>query len=267
MVCPLNNFLLNTKSSLTKYNIDEILQSPNNILGIEYLKNLIRIKSNITPISIKRIGSSYNSLNIEQSFSSASSIRNFLKLNGNINELSSNVPENVLSILKKSQSTGCDFIFEDCMVPYLKYKSFLYENKIRNLPDISEGIENRILRSLQNNCSYNDIIIKSKTKRYTYSRISRILCQFFLGFENLNSQILRRNMCPYGRVLGFNSTGIKVLKEMKNSSSIPIYVKMPKKISEMLQLDIQATKAYSLLNKNISFNSDYLQSPIMADQI
>jgi predicted nucleotidyltransferase len=263
----LNNFLLNTKSSLTKYNIDEILQSPNNILGIEYLKNLIRIKSNITPISIKRIGSSYNSLNIEQSFSSASSIRNFLKLNGNINELSSNVPENVLSILKKSQSTGCDFIFEDCMVPYLKYKSFLYENKIRNLPDISEGIENRILRSLQNNCSYNDIIIKSKTKRYTYSRISRILCQFFLGFENLNSQILRRNMCPYGRVLGFNSTGIKVLKEMKNSSSIPIYVKMPKKISEMLQLDIQATKAYSLLNKNISFNSDYLQSPIMADQI
>ncbi|OAA82738.1 nucleotidyltransferase [Clostridium ljungdahlii] len=263
----LNNFLLNTESSLTKYNIDEILQSPNNILGIEYLKNLIRIKSNITPISIKRIGSSYNSLSIEQSFSSSSSIRNFLKLNGNINDLSSNIPENVLSILKKVQSTGCGFIFEDCMVPYLRYKSFLYENKIKNLPDISEGIENRILRSLQNNCSYSDIITKSKTKRYTYSRISRILCQFFLGFENLNSEILRRNICPYGRVLGFNSTGIKVLKEMKNSSSIPIYVKIPKKISEVLQLDIQSTKAYSLLNKNIPFNNDYLQSPIMADQI
>ncbi|OBR94767.1 MULTISPECIES: nucleotidyltransferase [Clostridium] len=263
----LNNFLLNTKSSLAKYNIDEILQSPNNILGIEYLKNLIRIKSNITPISIKRIGSSYNSLNIEQSFSSASSIRNFLKLNGNINDLSSNIPENVLSILKEVQSTGCGFIFEDCMVPYLRYKSFLYENRIKSLPDISEGIENRILRSLQNNYSYNDIIIKSKTKRYTYSRISRILCQFFLGFENLNSEILRRNICPYGRVLGFNSTGIKVLKEMKNSSSIPIYVKIPRKINEMLQLDIQSSKAYSLLNKNISFNSDYLQSPIIADQI
>ena len=202
---------------------------------------------------------------MQHSFSSASSIRNFLKLKGDINDLSSNIPENVLSILKKFQSTGCDFVFEDSMVPYLRYKSFLYGNKIKNLPDISEGIENRILKSLQNNCSYDDIIVKAKTKRYTYSRISRILCQFFLGFENLNTEILRRNMCPYGRILGFNSTGIKVLKEMKSRSSIPIYGKLPKKTNETLQLDIQSTKAYSMLNKNISFNSDYILSPIMAD--
>ncbi len=69
--------------------------------------------------------------------------------------------------------------------------------------------------------------------------------------------------CPYARVLGFNSNGKSILKSIKSNSNIPLYTKMPKDLSDILELDMQSTKAYSLINKSISYNSDYLISPII----
>lgn len=244
------------------YNMEKILCSPNNILAIEYCKSLSKLNSIIAPNCIKRVGGSYNSLNIEQNFSSASSIRAFIKREGHIDDLEHNLPVNVFSILKKLYNSGYNFTFEDSMVPYLKYKCFLYGERLKYLPDVSEGIENRILNSIKNNCSYHNIIEASKTKRYTYSRISRILCQFFLGFEDLDTVNLRKTMCPYARVLGFNDTGKKILREIGKSSDLPVYTKLPQKTDEILDLDILATNAYSLLNKNVPFNYDYIKSPI-----
>ena len=157
---------------------------------------------------------------------------------------------------------GYNFTFEDSMLPYIKYKSILYKDSIEKLPDVSEGIHNRIYRFLEPAESYDQLISSIKTKRYTYTRISRILSQFFLGLENFDTENLRKASCPYARVLGFNDIGLKILKSAKHESSIPVYTKLPKDLDETLTLDLHGTRAYSLLNKSVNSNSDYLISPI-----
>lgn len=255
---------LNTfdNKKLLNYNIEEILSSSNNILGIEYCKSLIKLNSSISPFSIQREGGNYNSISLNNKFSSATSIRKFIKENKNLKDIKSHIPENVFSILSTLQNTGYNFTFEDSILPYIKYKSILYKSSIEKLPDVSEGIHNRIYKFLETAENYNELISSVKTKRYTYTRISRILCQFFLGFENFDTPRLRHNPCPYARVLGFNDIGLKILKATKQHSSIPVHTKLPKVLDEVLTLDLIGTRAYSLLNRNVNSNSDYLISPI-----
>ncbi|UZQ51075.1 nucleotidyltransferase [Clostridium kluyveri] len=255
------------KYPLKNNSITEILHLPNNILAIEYCKSLARLKSTINPVSIKRIGEPYNSTYINNRFSSATSIRNFLKENNSPQELEKALPYNILCILRDLSHFNYKFTFEDSLLPYLKYKNLFYGKNIKYLPDVSEGLENRIESALKNASSYDQIINYTKTKRYAYSRISRILCQFFLGFENLDTKALRKNRCPYARVLGFNNKGTEILKKIKQNSSIPVYTKLPKNVNDVLKLDLMATKGYSLLNKNIAFNQDYISSPLIMDKI
>jgi len=252
---------------LLNYDIGEILSSSNNILGIEYCKNLIKLNSSINPFSIQREGGNYNSINLDNKFSSATSIRKFIKNNRDLEDIRNHMPQNVYNILSNLKSTGYNFTFEDLLLPYIKYKSMIFKNSIENLPDVSEGIHNRIYKFLATAKSYDELVSSVKTKRYTYTRISRILCQFFLGFENFDTSSLRHNTCPYARILGFNNTGLKILKAAKQRSSIPIYNKLPKDLNEILTLDLLGTKAYSLINERINPNSDYLISPIKASEI
>lgn len=255
-----------SKYALENNSITKLLPLPNNILAIEYCKNLAKLKSTITPVAIKRIGNSYNSIHISHNFSSAASIRNFLKGNNSLGELEKALPPNILCILEDLSHQNYEFTFEDSLLPYLKYKSLFYGKNIKYLPDVSEGLENRIENALRNPSSYGETINCIKTKRYAYSRISRILCQYFLGFENFDTKTLRKNKCPYARILGFNNTGMKILKEIKQNCSIPIYTKLPKNTDDLLKLDLMATRGYSLLNKNIAFNQDYISSPLIIDK-
>lgn len=242
--------------------ITDILSSSNNILGIEYCKSLIKLNSNIMPYTIQRKGSSYNSINIENTFCSATSIRKHLKKkNNSIDLLAEKVPLNSFNVIKNMYNKN-SLTFEDSILNFLKFKIFTYENKLENLPDVSEGLHNKIYKSLHESTTYEELICRIKSKRYTETRINRILCQYFVGFDNYNTKILRALSCPYARVLGFNKRGREILRELKNTSSIPIYIKLPKNLNHTLELDIQATKAYSLVNKSVSPNSDYLISPI-----
>lgn len=256
----INNY---NNNDLLNFHIEEILSSPNNILGIEYCKSIIKLQSSIEPFSILRQGSGYNSISFESEFSSASSIRRYIKNTGDVSGIEKYIPKNTYNLLLSLSKNNYNFSSEDLMLPYLKYKYMLYKDTIKKLPDVSEGIENRIYKFLENAESYENLINSIKTKRYTYSRISRILCQFFIGFENLDTYGLRKKKCPYARILGFNSNGLQLLKDMKKKCSIPIYTKLPKDLDDVLFLDIQGTRLYSLLNKNINPNSDYLISPII----
>ncbi|MDW8801064.1 nucleotidyltransferase [Clostridium sp. A1-XYC3] len=243
--------------------LQQILSSSNNILGIEYCKSILKLNSNIEPFSIKRQGGSYTSTALSNTFSSASSIRKYIKENKSLSGLQNHLPEKVYDSLLFLLKNNYNFVSEDSMLPYIKYKTILHRNLIKNLPDVSEGIDNRIVKFLETANSYEELISLVKSKRYTYTRISRILCQYFVGFENFDTDLLRKRPCPYARVLGFNSTGLKILKEAKRKSSIPIYTKLPKTLDDTLKLDILATRFYSLLNNSIHPNSDYLTSPII----
>lgn len=242
--------------------LQKTLNLSNNILAIEYCKSLIKLKSNIKPYTVKRQGGAYNSEKLDSLFSSATAIRKYIKNNNSLIELKEHIPDSCYNMLNIYKNNNIDFVFEDSMFDFIKYKNFVSKHDIETLPDVSEGLHNRIDNAFNSSDDFNSLIENIKTKRYTYTRISRILCQYFVGFEKYDTKALRSIPCPYARILGFNDVGIKVLKEIKKKSTIPVYVKLPKRFDDVMLLDIQATRTYSLLNKYIKPNSDYIISPI-----
>ncbi len=261
----LYDYSKNSNINISNLLLDNFFNSSNNILGIEYCKSLIELNSSIIPYTLKREGASYNGNLLNDKFSSSTAIRTFVKENGSLAKLTGYIPISVLTEIQNLYSKNCKFTFEESMFPYIKYKSATSKNTLVNLPDATEGLDNKIIKCLQNNLSYSSALENIKSKRYAYTRISRILCQYFIGFDNFNTKKLRSLPCPYARVLGFNSNGKSILKSIKSNSSIPLYTKLPKECSETLQLDIQSTRAYSIINNNIDHNSDYLISPIIID--
>jgi predicted nucleotidyltransferase len=243
-------------------NTSHILNLSNNILAIEYCKSLVRLDSTIVPYAVQRIGSDYNSTDISNSFASATSIRNYLKSNKHFEFLKEKVPPTSFNLIKKNYDENF-LVFEDYIFNFCKYKALSSNrNSMANLPDASEGLQNRLFDSLHKTCSFEEFLTATKTKRYTRTRISRLLCQYFVGLDQINSASLRNSPAPYARVLGFNKRGTEILKLIKKSSSIPVYTKLPKELNISLKTDIMGTNTYSMLNKSISPNSDYTISPV-----
>ncbi len=260
-------FHLSRANALSDYLKDDkvldILSNSNNILGIEYIKALISLNSSIIPKTLKREGSSYNNVNLSSSFSSATAIRKYLKENS-LCEISDALPKVSYDILNDLRSSNYPFVFENDMFKFIKYKLLTNDKSLLNLPDISEGLENKILKEIIHANSINELILNSKSKRYTYTRISRILAQCFLNLENFNLLDLCKTQTPYIRVLAFNSIGRNLLKEIKIKSNNTIITKVPKNnLCDHMKIDILGTKAYSLLNSKVNPMDDYLKSPFM----
>ena len=241
------------KDYLSHIEISEILSKSNNILGIEYIKSLIKLDSSIVPRTIQRTGADYNDTKISKSFSSATAIRKILLEKKNIEALKNLVPKATYDYLYNLQCNNYNFTFENDIFNYLRYKLIIEGEKINNISDVSEGIDNKILKEILNSKDINELILKVKSKRYTYTRISRILLSFFIGLENYDLKSIINNFDDYIRPLAFNSRGREILKEMKSKSSIDIITKVPKKTqNKKLELDILGTKAYSIINPSIS---------------
>ncbi len=243
----------------------ENLNSSNNILGIEYCKSLIKLNSCIKPYTIKREGSGYNDISLGSTFSSATAIRKYIKDNDGIDELKQHLPEKSFTLIKKLHNDKYPFVFADSMLPFIKYKYFNNKESLLRLPDVSEGLHNRIYDALAKEGNFENLIEAIKSKRYTYTRISRILCQYYVGFDNYDTGEMRKQPSPYCRILGFSKTGMQVLKKIKKNSDIPVYTKLPNFINKTMELDLKATQTYSMLNNTISPNADYLISPIIID--
>jgi predicted nucleotidyltransferase len=246
--------------------IREILSNSNNILGIEYIKALLKIDSTINPLTMKREGSSYNDKEFNTIFSSATSIRENLKNGKDLSSLKPYMPKVSLNMLNNLIENGYPFVFEKEMYQYIKYKLLTNCINFNNLFDAKEGLDNKFLKEIYFSSSYEDLIFKIKSKRYTYTKISRLMTQIFLSLDNYSYHELIKDENLYARVLAFNNTGKLILKEMKKNSTIPIITKVPKHINNpLLSLDIQGTKAYSILNSKVNPLSDYLISPIIKE--
>lgn len=252
------------ENTLSKEDLSFLLNSSNNILGIEYLKSLEKLHSNIKPYTIKREGGSYNSTNLNEIYSSATSIRATLKSKKCVSDLKHHLPDSVLKELLYLSNKGYIFPFEDMMYPFIKYKATTSSiNNFKQLPDVSEGLHNKILTALNSSTSYKEAIDNIKSKRYAHTRISRILCQYYLNFYEYDIDSLRRKECSYARLLGFSEAGSKLLKVIKANSDIPLYSNIPKEQNETLKIDLQCTQGYSILNSSVRHNEDLLTKPII----
>lgn len=228
-----------------------VLSNPNNILGIEYLKALRNIKSNLQPITIQRKNVEYNSTNINKGFASSTAIR---KIIDKPSSLSKVVPEETFSIMeekiKRGQIVNGLVTFEKEILYKLRTMSV---EQIANLPDVSEGLENAI-KNAANSCNnIADLISLIKSKRYTQTRIQRILLYALLDITKQDMQNSRKGV-PYIRVLGMTENGKRLLSEIVSSKKLNI-ITSPKKFMDncnnkiaksLFAKDIFATNIYTL---------------------
>ena len=242
----------------------EILENPNNILGIEYLKALKKYKSPIRPITLKRKYSDYNSADVKSGIASATAIRTMLQNNKNIHYV---VPFETYELLEEKKKnkqiiTSISVFFKE--KKYTLRKMTLSE--IASLPDVSEGLENKIKSAVNTSNTLEDLISKIKSKRYTQTRIQRILLYALLNISAKDMNMSRKQM-PYIRVLGFNKHGKKIISAIANNNpklQIIVSVKKfmenntDKHLHTMMSKDIFATNVYTLGYGNGSLaNLDY----------
>lgn len=253
-----------------RYN--DILKSPNNILGIEYLKALKKLKSNITPVAIKREKVYYNDNFIVDDMASATAIRKIMK-DKDFAGLIKVVPRSCYEVLTKEHEVGnvvYDLQVYEKEILYTLRKMTI--DQIADLPDVTEGLEHSI-KNAANYCNnIDDFINIVKTKRYTQTRIQRILIFALLGITK-KDLLLAKKVVPYARILGFNDKGKMLLSGIsQNNPKMEVITSVKrfldnnsnKSYKRMLEIDIFATDVYTLGYRYDSMaNLDYTKNMIM----
>lgn len=239
-----------------------ILNSSNNILGIEYIKSLLKLNSKITPYTITRIKSDYNSEVIESNICSATAIRKSLKDFNNLDNISSVIPPSTLSIMSDSLKNNFNPIFDDYFFDTLRQIALRDINILNTYFDVNEGIENKIYKSLFSSHSIEELQQSIKSKRYTFTKIKRILNNILLGItkEDMN-KVKSLSSIPYVRVLAFNDKGREIIKQIKLNSDICIVNKFANINTDddsifetLINYDIKATNMYNLVYYQNNYN-------------
>lgn len=229
------------------------MDKPNDILGITYIREIMLQNSKIKPFTIKR-NNDYNAKELEDFYSSATSIRYALK---NDSDVSNVIPEYTSRFLNKK------LMFIDDYFNLLKYNIMINEN-LDLIQTVDEGIHNRIKKFIINSKSLDDLILKVKTKRYTYNKINRMFTHILCNFTK--DEASKFDKLEYIRVLGFNNNGRLIIKNIKDDIDVPIITNFSDIKSDMLDIEFRSTCCYaSILNeadKIKMIESEYKNYPI-----
>lgn len=224
------------------------LKEPNDLLGLSYIKEIIKNNYPITPISIQRTNN-YHSKNIENNIINATLIR---ELHLNNQDISPYIPKITNKYLYHNISLNNAY-------PFLIYNIISNKNNLSKYLDIDEGIEGRILKNINQTNTWNELVMNIKTKRYTYNKINRMLLHILLNIkkEDNTKEI-------YLRVLGFNQSGRIYLNTIKKNLNLPLITNYKPHISPILDLEFQCTYIYSLIvNDKTLIEKEYKSKPII----
>lgn len=249
------NYPTAMSKALTHFNNYKI-DSPNDLLGLSYIKEILKQKSNIEPICIKRTND-FHSNELKGNIISASSIRNALRNKKNIKKY---VPNNCLKHLKKNT------VFTEDYFELLKYK-ILTSKDLSIYQTVDEGIENRIKKYIVSSKNLNELIENIKTKRYTYNKLNRMFIHILCDFTK-NEAKKHRNI-EYIRILGFNKIGKNYLNKIKKETNVPIITNFSSIKNEMLSIEFRTTCVYASIfdeeNKIKIIESEFKNKPKMKD--
>ena len=218
--------------------LGKIINLPNDILGISYIKEIIRQETDITPITIQRTNNFHDD-EITNDIASATSIRKALENNEDISKV---VPPITLSMIIKKD-------FQEKYYNLLKYQILNSVNDLSNFLDVSEGLDNLIRKNIVKANNYQELITAIKTKRYTYTRLNRMFLHILLNIKK--SDVIKRKEINYIRILGFDNQGKKYLKEIKKEVIIPLITNYSDINDDNLSFELYATCIYnSIINSN-----------------
>lgn len=232
--------------------IAEVLDQPNNILAVEYIKAIQSLGSAMDIAPIARVGGVHDSLTPTDEFASASSLR--IMLERGDPRAFAYMPESSVAGFKQQKSIGrAPVTVDDSERAILSRLRLLTKEDIAAAPDVSEGLENRIYNAIQSATSLEELYDIVKTKRYTHSRIRRIVTALYLGITPED----REREVPYIRVLGFNARGRDILKAAKDAATKPVITKtsqiygLSEEAGHVLDLECKATDLYNLCSPRI----------------
>lgn len=285
------SFPLARQAALKAYfqdpSLDDILEQPNNILGIEYIKALYLRKSPIGAYTIRRKISGYHDKELSPGYSSASAIRRLLAFAGNSVHLASEemydepALSEVLTRLEGQVPPSCIRSLEEThRVRYPVYANdfsllFRYRlltetrESLAGYLDMTEELANRMINHANDFITFDQFCDLLKTRDMTYSRISRCLLHILLNIRTEDMTLYKEEGgCQYARVLGFSKDGAKLLTRIKRTSSVPLLTKLTqteglsKAGLRMLRQDIFAADLYESVITDkfkMPFISEYQQ--------
>ncbi len=249
-----------------------VLSEPNNILGIEYLKQILKTNNKIKAITVKRYGADHNSTDTSTGFASSTAIRDLLFGQKTIKHL---IPPTSFDILKEECGKGC---FVNGLAEF--EKEILYKirtmtvKELADVPEVKEGLEYKIKEAADKCNKLSDLITLIKSKRYTQTRIHRILLYILLNID-VTDYANSKKATPYIRVLGVSTRGKNLLAEISNplnnkkinviTSPKDFLEKSNNKVlKQMLEKDIYASNIYTLaFKKSSSANMDFTEKFII----
>lgn len=198
------------------------IKNPNNILAVEYLKAMDKLGMSLDCLPVKR-------MEVPGKYFSASKLREMI-IQENL-DFKNYIPEKLnfnINLKASYFEMGGEII---CKLRSLEKSDFA------RLPDVSEGLENRIRSAVKKACSFPELLEFAKTKRYAMARIKRIILCAFLGIDsNMASAEI-----PYVRALGSDKKGFEILKNVDS----PVVTRY----SDVLKLGSDAQNFFELENK------------------
>lgn len=233
-------------------NHKEVFSSPNNILGIEYIKALLRRKSTILPIATKRTGTGYHDRQTNGDFCSALAIRQALYTGCDLTSLCRHMPQEAGELLTAHLSENKP-VRTNAFSRMLHYKLLLDSQRgYEQYLDVSSDLSDRIGKRLDEYVNYESFCDLLKTKEMTYTRISRCLLHILLDIKKEDMEVGKElDYVPYARVLGFRKSAAPLLTAIKESASIPLVTKLAdaERLLDtdafiMLKQDIMAGRIY-----------------------
>lgn len=237
----------------------EEIESPNNLLALEYLRFIKQAK----PVTVKRQGSGYHELEAKDNMASATGIRKLLAEDGDISTLVPDITREIL-IARREKFCNVDMLFS-IMAAKILISS---ESELNGIFGAEEGLGSKMKNHIRYWKTMEEMIDGLKSKRYTRTRISRLLAMTLLGITREEVKQAQN----YIRVLAFDEKGSRYLKEVKKSEScrLPILTNINKEaqlypeIKNTLAKDILASDLYNLAaGKDLYQCSDYVQMPFI----
>ena len=253
----------------------DILDLPNNILGIEYLKALLQRESIIKPVTIKREGQGYHDTLLDSGFASASGIRRFLKQEeaplSALPALKESLPDPVMEVLKDTLAHTLP-VWEEDFSTLLRYELLRQSaSDLTRYADISPDLGRRLKNCADKFSSFSEFVALVKTKDVTYTRITRALFHILL---NLTGEDTRNSVAmPYARILGFRKDHSRILGLLKENSRIPIIPKaadyktyLTPDLQPLFEKDLFAANLYETIaaaKQKRAFLHDLKRSPVI----
>lgn len=231
-----------------------LLAQPNNILGVEYCKSLLRRESSIRPLTIQRKGTGYHGIELEENLPSATMLRELLRSGERDKALSLMAPAMRSAYEEEAGLGRAPVLQETCERAILARLRAMSEEDFAALDEGREGLYHRLYEASRTAASLEEILNAAKTKRYARARLRRMVLWAWLGMSpgNFPEEI------PYLRVLAANQTGRELLGRMRKTASLPVVTKpqhvrrLSPEARALFELEARAADLYALAYPQLS---------------